>query len=100
MKKTIKLSDNFTYGRLLRFTLPSIAMMIFTSIYSVVDGIFVSNYVGQTPFAALNLIMPFIMIFSAVGLMFGTGGSALIAFTLGIGDKKKEIHGRGTYCRI
>ena len=89
MKQTIKLSDNFTYGRLLRFTLPSIAMMIFTSIYSVVDGIFVSNYVGQTPFAALNLIMPFIMIFSAVGLMFGTGGSALIAFTLGTGDKKK-----------
>ena len=74
MKQTIKLSDNFTYGRLLRFTLPSIVMMIFTSIYSVVDGIFVSNYVGQTPFAALNLIMPFIMIFSAVGLMFGTGG--------------------------
>ena len=89
MKQTIKLSDNFTYGRLLRFTLPSIAMMIFTSIYSVVDGIFVSNYVGQTQFAALNLIMPFIMIFSAVGLMFGTGGSALIAFTLGTGDKKK-----------
>ena len=89
MKQTIKLSDNFTYGRLLRFTLPSIVMMIFTSIYSVVDGIFVSNYVGQTPFAALNLIMPFIMIFSAVGLMFGTGGSALIAFTLGTGDKKK-----------
>ena len=89
MKQEIRLSDNFTYGKLMKFTLPSIAMMIFTSIYSVVDGVFVSNYVGQTPFAALNLIMPFIMIFSAVGLMFGTGGSALVAFTLGLGDKKK-----------
>ena len=63
----IRLSDHFTYGRLIRFTLPSIAMMIFTSIYGVVDGIFVSNFVGETPFAALNLIMPYIMIFSAVG---------------------------------
>ena len=69
----IRLSDHFTYGRLIRFTLPSIAMMIFTSIYGVVDGIFVSNFVGETPFAALNLIMPYIMIFSAVGFMLGTG---------------------------
>lgn len=89
MKEKIKLSDHFTYTRLIRFTLPSIAMMIFTSIYGVVDGIFVSNYVGETPFAALNLIMPYVMIFSAVGLMFGTGGSALVAVTLGMGDKKR-----------
>ncbi len=87
MAKTtpIQLSDHFTYRRLIRFTVPSIAMMIFTSIYGVVDGVFVSNYVGGTPFAALNLIMPFIMIFSAIGFMFGTGGSALVAFTLGTG---------------
>ena len=85
----IRLSDHFTYGRLIRFTLPSIAMMIFTSIYGVVDGIFVSNFVGETPFAALNLIMPYIMIFSAVGFMLGTGGSALVAFTLGTGDRKR-----------
>ena len=82
MKDIIKLSDHFTYRRLIRFTLPSIAMMIFTSIYGVVDGIFVSNYVGETSFASLNLIMPYIMIFSAIGLMFGTGGSALVAMTL------------------
>ena len=85
----IQLSDHFTFGKLIRFTLPSIAMMIFTSIYGVVDGFFVSNYVGGTPFAALNLIMPFIMVMSAIGFMFGSGGSALVAFTLGTGDKKK-----------
>ena len=89
MKDIIKLSDHFTYRRLIRFILPSIAMMIFTSIYGVVDGIFVSNYVGETPFASLNLIMPYIMIFSAIGLMFGTGGSALVAMTLGMGDHDK-----------
>ncbi len=85
----IQLSDHFTYGKLIRFTIPSIAMMIFTSIYGVVDGFFVSNYVGATPFAALNLIMPAIMIMAAIGFMFGTGGSALVAFTLGTGDKRK-----------
>ncbi len=85
----IQLSDHFTFGKLIKFTLPSIAMMIFTSIYGVVDGFFVSNYVGGTPFAALNLIMPFIMVMSAIGFMFGSGGSALVAFTLGTGDKKK-----------
>ncbi len=85
----IQLSDHFTYGKLIRFTIPSIAMMIFTSIYGVVDGFFVSNYVGGTPFASLNLIMPAIMIMAAIGFMFGTGGSALVAFTLGTGDKKK-----------
>ncbi len=79
----IKLSDHFTYRRLLRFTLPSIAMMIFTSIYGVVDGYFVSNFAGKTPFSAVNLIMPFIMIVSTVGFMLGTGGTALVSKTLG-----------------
>lgn len=85
----IQLSDHFTYKKLLRFTLPSIAMMIFTSIYGVVDGFFVSNFVGKTPFAAVNFIMPFLMILGAVGFMFGTGGSALIAKTMGKGDSDK-----------
>ena len=70
----LQLSDHFNYRRLLRFTFPSIIMMIFTSIYGVVDGIFVSNFVGKTPFAAINLIMPFLMIFGAIGFMIGTGG--------------------------
>lgn len=85
----IQLSDQFTYKKLLRFTLPSIIMMIFTSIYGVVDGFFVSNYVGKTPFAAVNFIMPFLMILGAVGFMFGTGGSALISKTMGEGDDHK-----------
>ncbi len=81
----IQLSDHFTYKKLLRFTAPSIMMMIFTSIYGVVDGFFVSNYVGKTPFAALNFIYPFIMLIGAVGFMLGTGGSALVAKTMGEG---------------
>lgn len=85
----IKLSDHFTYGRLFRFVIPSIAMMIFTSIYGVVDGFFVSNYVGKTEFAAVNLIMPFPMMLGAFGFMIGTGGSALVAMTLGQGKKKE-----------
>ena len=85
----ILLSDKFTYGKLLRFTLPSIVMMIFTSIYGVVDGFFVSNYVGKTPFAAVNFIYPFLMILGTVGFMFGTGGSAIVAKTLGENDEKK-----------
>lgn len=85
----IQLSNHFTYKKLLRFTLPSIVMMIFTSIYSVVDGFFVSNFAGKTPFAAVNLIMPFLMIIGSVGFMFGAGGSALIAKTLGEGKKEK-----------
>ena len=89
MKKQIQLSDHFDYGRLLRFTLPTIGMMICTSVYSVVDGFFVSNFAGKTPFAAVNLIMPLLMIFSTVGLMFGTGGSAIVAKTFGEGDKEK-----------
>lgn len=82
----IKLSDHFTYRRLLRFTLPSIVMMIFTSIYGVVDGFFVSNFVGKTPFAAVNFIMPFLMILGTAGFMYGTGGSALVAKIMGEGD--------------
>lgn len=89
MKQQIQLSDHFSYGRLIRFTLPSIGMMIFTSIYSVVDGFFVSNYAGKTPFAAINLIYPFLMILSTVGLMFGTGGSAIVAKTFGEGKPEK-----------
>ena len=85
----IQLSDHFSYGKLLRFTMPSIIMMLFTSIYGVVDGIFVSNYAGKTPFAAINMIMPYIMIFGSVGFMLGTGGTALISKTLGMGDRKK-----------
>lgn len=85
----IQLSDRFTYGKLFRFTLPSIVMMVFTSVYGVVDGFFVSNFVGKTPFAAVNFIMPFLMILGAVGFMFGTGGSALISRTMGEGDDAK-----------
>jgi len=85
----IKLSDHFSYGKLMRFTFPSIAMMVFSSIYGVVDGFFVSNFVGKIPFAALNFIMPFLMILGTVGFMFGTGGSALVAKTMGEGDMEK-----------
>lgn len=85
----IQLSDHFTYGRLLRFTLPSIGMMIFTSIYGVVDGFFISNYAGKNPFSAINLIYPFLMILSTVGFMFGTGGSAIVAKAFGEGKKEK-----------
>lgn len=85
----IRLSDHFGYRRLLRFTLPSIVMMIFTSIYGVVDGLFVSNFVGKTPFAAVNLIMPFLIILGALGFMFGSGGCALIARMLGEGKREK-----------
>lgn len=79
----IRLSDHFTYGKLLRFTVPSMIMVIFTSIYSVIDGLFVANFVGETPFAAVNIVWPFIMIIGAVGFMFGSGGSALVAKILG-----------------
>ena len=85
----IKLSEHFTYKKLLRFTIPSIIMMVFTSVYGVVDGFFVSNFVGKTPFAAVNFIYPFIMVLGAFGFMLGTGGCALIAKTLGEGDKVK-----------
>ena len=87
----IQLSDHFTYTKLLRFTAPSICMMIFTSFYSIVDGLFISNYTDVTQFAAINLVWPFIMIFGAIGFMFGSGGSALIAKTLGEGRKFKAL---------
>ena len=85
----IQLSDNFNYKKLLLFTVPSIVMMIFTSVYGVVDGFFVSNFVGKTPFAALNFIMPFLMILGSIGFMFGAGGGALVAKTLGEQRKQK-----------
>ena len=85
----IKLSDHFTYRRLFRFVIPSIAMMIFTSIYGVVDGFFVSNYVGKTAFSAVNFIMPFPMMLGTFGFMIVTGGSALVSMTLGQGKKKE-----------
>lgn len=85
----IQLSEHFTYKKLLRFTLPSIIMMVFTSIYGIVDGFFVSRYVGKTPFTAINFIWPFLMMLGAVGFMLGTGGSALVAKTMGEGNLKK-----------
>lgn len=89
MKQEIKLSDHFDIKRMLRFTMPSIIMMIFTSIYGVVDGFFVSNFVGKTEFAAVNFIMPVLMILGAFGFMLGAGGSAIVAFTLGQGKKEE-----------
>ena len=88
----IQLSDHFTYGKLFRFTFPSIIMMIFTSIYSVVDGFFVSNFAGKTAFASINLVMPFIIILGSLGFMIGTGGTALVSRILGEGDEKKANH--------
>lgn len=87
----IRLSDHFSYGRLLRFVFPSVTMMLFTSVYGVVDGLFVSNYVGTTAFAAINLIMPFLMILGALGFMLGAGGSALVAKSLGEGDRDRAL---------
>ena len=98
MKKTqIQLSDHFTYQKLLRFVLPSIVMMVFTSIYGVVDGLFVSNFVGKESFAALNLVYPLFMMLGALGYMFGTGGTALVAKTMGEGDDKRA---RGLFSLI
>ncbi|MBQ8291789.1 MAG: MATE family efflux transporter [Clostridia bacterium] len=85
----IKLSEHFTYGKLFRFVLPSIIMMIFTSVYGIVDGFFVSRFVGERPFASLNLIFPLIMILGSVGFMLGTGGNAVVAKALGEGDTKR-----------
>lgn len=102
MKQQIQLSDHFGYKRLIRFTLPSILMMIVTSIYGVVDGFFISNFVGKTPFAAVNFIMPFLMVVGALGFMFGTGGSALIAKTMGVGknERSQKIFSLITYATI
>lgn len=88
-RERIKLSEHFNYRKLLRFTLPPIVMAVFTSVYSIVDGLFVSKAVGDNAFAGLNIIFPYIMILSAIGMMIGSGGSALIAKTLGEGDEKK-----------
>ncbi len=96
----IQLSDHFTYKKLLKFTLPSIAMMIFTSIYGVVDGFFVSNFAGDIPFKAVNLIMPFLMIFGTVGFIFGTGGTAIVANILGEGDKEKANRYFSLFVRV
>ena len=85
----IKLSDHFTYSKLLRFVFPSILMMVFTSIYGVVDGLFVSNFAGKTAFASINLVMPFVMILGGIGFMIGTGGTALVSKVLGEGKKEK-----------
>lgn len=85
----VQLSDHFTYSKLIRFVIPSIVTMIVTSIYGVVDGLFVSNLVGKTPFAAVNLIWPFIMAFSVIGFMLGAGGSALVSRSLGEGQKQR-----------
>ena len=85
----IQISEHFDYKKLMRFCAPTIAMMICTSIYGIVDGLFVSNFVGKTAFSAINLIWPFLMIMGCFGFMIGTGGSALVAKTLGEGDKDK-----------
>lgn len=85
----IKLSDHFTYSKLLRFVFPSIIMMVFTSIYGVVDGLFVSNFAGKTAFASINLVMPFVMTLGGIGFMIGTGGTALVSKVLGEGKKEK-----------
>ena len=85
----IQLSDHFDFKKLFRFTIPTILMMVFTSIYGVVDGFFVSNFAGKTPFAAINLIMPFVMVIGGMGFMVGTGGTALVSKVLGEGDRKK-----------
>ena len=89
MKPQIQLSDHFTYRKLLQFVLPSIVMMVFTSIYGVVDGLFVSNYAGKTAFASINLVMPFIMVLGGIGFMIGTGGTALVSKVLGKGDREQ-----------
>ena len=88
-KQKIQLSDHFNYSRLLRFVLPCVGTMLFTSIYGIVDGLCVSNFVGKTAFAAVNLIMPVPMLVGSVGFMLGTGGSAIVGITLGEGDREK-----------
>ena len=98
----IQLSDHFNFKRLLLFTYPSMLMVIFTSIYSIVDGVMVSNFVGTTPFAALNLIWPFVAVLGSIGFLLGTGGCALVAKTMGEGesDKAKSIFSLLTYTAL
>ncbi len=100
--RKIQLSEHFTYGKLLRFTVPSVVMMVFTSIYGVVDGIFVSNFAGKQAFAAINLIMPYLMMFGTFGIMVGTGGTALVSMTLGTGDghRANQIFSQLVYATI
>lgn len=83
------LSEHYTYKTLLRFTIPSVIMMIFTSIYGVIDGLFISNFAGKTPLAAINFIMPYLMILSAGGFMLGTGGNAYISKLLGEQNRER-----------
>ncbi len=99
---TVKLSDHFTYKKLLKFTFSSVVMMIFSSVYGVVDGLFVSNYVGKQSFAAVNFIMPFLMILGAFGFMIGTGGSALVSKTMGEGkwDKADKLFSMLIYITV
>lgn len=98
----IQISDSFNFKKLIRFTMPSIIMLIFTSIYGVVDGFFVSNYAGKTPFTAINFIMPYLIILGSCGFMFGTGGGALISKTMGEGsrEKAKKLFSLIVYCSI
>ena len=101
MSKKIQLSDHFTYGRLLRFVMPSILMILCTSVYTIVDGFFVSNYVGKTAFAALNLVWPVLMAVSTIGFLIGTGGCALVSKTLGEGNREgKSIFQHADYSDI
>ncbi|MBS4899591.1 MAG: MATE family efflux transporter [Clostridiales bacterium] len=101
-KDAINLSDDFDLKRLVRFVMPSVIMMVFSSVYVVIDGFFVSNFVGKTAFASVNIIMPFIMILSTIGYMFGTGGSALVSMLMGQGNEKKanEVFSMLTYILI
>ena len=85
----IQLSEHFDYKKLLRFVLPSVVMIVFTLIYGVVDGLFISNFVGKSALTAINLIMPLLIIMGAIGFMIGTGGSALVAKTLGEKEPEK-----------
>lgn len=85
----VRLSDHFTYKRLLNFTISPILMMVFTALYNVVDGFFISNYGGKLDFAGVNFIMPYLFALSAVGIMMGSGGSALIGKFLGENKHKK-----------
>ena len=96
-KQKIKLSDHFDYDRLIRFTLPSVMMMVISSVYSIVDGLFISNFAGSDGFAAVNLIMPVTMLVSCIGFMGGTGGSALISKTLG---EKRDDEARDQFSLI
>lgn len=98
----IQLSEHFTYKKLLRFVLPSVIMMIFTSVYTVVDGLFVSNYAGKVPFTAINLIYPVISILGAFGFMLGAGGTAIVSKTMGEGktDKANEYFSMLVYVTL